>query len=447
MTPIAFLKIFLPSLFLGIWILPLSGQVQSSWMHLTWDVRQDTYRQGSPVIRYSESLKVPDLGEHPFLLHAVQIAGQPMEVALRTSPNGTEWSPFQLLESDPHSPDDAGFFSNLYELAGDAVFMQLKVSFETLPEAALSPRWYVCNPGFGLPDNEKTGKSRSDSLPCPRPVVKTRTAWCPSGNCFPDPTPVLTVPTHFIVHHSAGVNSSTDWAAVVRGIWDYHVNVNGWDDIGYNWLIDPNGVIYEGRADSLQGAHFCGNNSQTTGICMLGNFQATKPSGESKRSLVELLAWKCGVEALDPLGIGFHVPSGLNLYVVSGHRDGCSTSCPGDQFYPLLPIIREAMDMYIEDDCYLASEGEGPERHSFSLFPNPVTDRLEIQLPVGSQVNTWRYAIYYMATGQVADLGQFVPVGGAIHLPMMRLQEASYLLVLEEENTGKTLRQQIIKVQ
>ena len=76
---------------------------------------------------------------------------------------------------------------------------------------------------------------------CPQPDFENRADWCPAGDCPPHPNPEPTNVTHLIIHHSAGVNTSSDWAAVVRSIWDYHVNANGWSDIGYNWLVDPNG--------------------------------------------------------------------------------------------------------------------------------------------------------------------------------------------------------------
>lgn len=193
--------------------------------------------------------------------------------------------------------------------------------------------------------------SRSLACTCPQPDYEGRLDWCPSGNCPPDPTPVPTDVSHLIVHHSAGVNTSSDWAAVVRSIWDFHVNVNGWDDVGYNWLVDPNGVLYEGRGDNMLGAHFCGKNGGTMGVCVLGDFTGITPTGQAIGTLEELLTWKCCDEDLDPLGAGFHASSGLTLDFISGHRDGCSTSCPGDSFYPLLPNVRQGVQNRIENDC------------------------------------------------------------------------------------------------
>lgn len=180
-----------------------------------------------------------------------------------------------------------------------------------------------------------------------RPTFATRTEWgCPWGQTSGPNTLTPTVPTHLIVHHSFSPgNDITDWVAAVRGIWNYHVNSNGWSDIGYNWLIDPKGVIYQGRAwvdtnDNTQGAHFCGYNGRTMGVCMLGDFNSITPTDAALRSLVRLLAYRAFTNGINPRGMSFHQGSSRNLNNISGHRDGCSTDCPGNILYPQLPALR-----------------------------------------------------------------------------------------------------------
>ena len=80
------------------------------------------------------------------------------------------------------------------------------------------------------------------------------------------------------MHHTAGSNTSSDWAATVRSIWNYHVNTNGWSDIGYNFLLDKEGNVYEGRADDTMGAHFSGRNSGTSGISLMGHYNNITPT-------------------------------------------------------------------------------------------------------------------------------------------------------------------------
>lgn len=219
------------------------------------------------------------------------------------------------------------------------------------------------------------------ACPCPMPAPLRRSDWCPAGNCPPNPNPSMTTVTHLIVHHSASSNTASDWAAVVRSFWNFHVNTNGWADIGYNWLIDPNGVLYEGRGDNVTGAHFCGTNGATMGVCVIGDFTSATPTQAALSKLRDLLAWKaCNINA-DPLATTFHVNSGLNLKRISGHRDGCTTACPGDAFYPMLPGIRQGVADHIATVCSTGLE-EGVEADKIlRVFPNPAGDWLTVEAP------------------------------------------------------------------
>jgi uncharacterized protein (TIGR03437 family) len=136
----------------------------------------------------------------------------------------------------------------------------------------------------------------------------------------------------------------------MRSFWELHVKGNGWADIGYNFLIDPAGTAWEGRGDGVLGAHFSGVNTATAGISMIGTYTGVAPSAPALAKLVELLTWQAQKYNLDPNGVTLHAASGLDLNVISGHRDaGLSprasgrTECPGVALYPLLPDIREAV--------------------------------------------------------------------------------------------------------
>jgi N-acetylmuramoyl-L-alanine amidase len=172
----------------------------------------------------------------------------------------------------------------------------------------------------------------------------TRTEWgCPDGQITNHGPLFETTVTHLIVHHTVNDNDAPDWGAIVLNIWNFHVFERGFVDIGYNYLIDPKGVIYEGRAgvDNVQGAHFSGVNAGTMGVGMIGTFIDVEPTQEALFSLNRLLAWKCYQCQLDPTGTSLHIASQLNLDTISGHRDGPKpTECPGEALYELLPEIR-----------------------------------------------------------------------------------------------------------
>jgi hypothetical protein len=290
----------------------------------------------------------------PFLAYQVRwetMTPQAKEKSLlkiRFSSDRKGWSDWEDLDPDPHSTFEAPVnISQIQFQDKKARYFQLKkienVDFKSL-------RFHFFSPGDTPPrDPNRPETITGERLQCPciPPAFEGRDDWCPNGNCPTIPDPVITTVTHLIVHHSAGVNEASDWAAVVRSIWNGHVNGNGWDDIGYNWLIDPKGVLYEGRGDNVRGAHFCGNNTGTMGVCVMGNYTSIQPSPSARDRLTELLSWKSCEEDLDPLDFSFHGSSGLNLFHISGHRDGCSTACPGDAFYPTFDDLRDEVQNFI----------------------------------------------------------------------------------------------------
>lgn len=195
----------------------------------------------------------------------------------------------------------------------------------------------------------------------PKPPIITRTEWgCPDGQITTHGNPGYTTVTHLIVHHTFSPSTAIngDWAELVRSIWDFHVFTNGWADIGYNYLIDQNGMIYEGRAggDNVVGAHFSGANGGTMGVVIIGDFTSTTPPAAALNSLKKILAWKADQRGIDPVGQSRHASSGLMLKNISGHRDGPgATECPGDAFYPLLPGIRADVKSLLSNVSMVAS--------------------------------------------------------------------------------------------
>ena len=211
----------------------------------------------------------------------------------------------------------------------------------------------------------------------PRSVWGTR--YQLNENIYTPPATYTQV-THLIIHHSAGTNFSNDWAGVVAAYFDYHVNTNGWQDIGYNWLIDPNGVLYEGRGggDNIQGAHMCGYNENTMGICMLGNFEVAQPTDTMMQAVKQLLGYKACKENIDPKGDGDITSYPGHMFNISGHKDGCSpgyTSCPGKFLHEKLTQIRQATEEYIESSCESTST-QNASGIKPNVYPNPATNQL-----------------------------------------------------------------------
>lgn len=224
--------------------------------------------------------------------------------------------------------------------------------------------------------------------PCPQPNFVRRSAWGTSfglsGSIYVPPA-VYTQVTHLIVHHSAGTNTSNNWAGVVAAIFDLHVNVNGWADVGYNWLIDPNGVLYEGRGggDNVRGAHMCGYNNNTMGVCLMGNFVATPPPPLALKTLARLFAWKCCKEGILPTGSGPIVSHTGNMQNISGHRDGCApnyTECPGGLLYAQLGNLRLDVEDNTQGGCANVVSTRLPENSKkWIVSPNPASGEVRVQ--------------------------------------------------------------------
>jgi flagellar hook assembly protein FlgD len=144
----------------------------------------------------------------------------------------------------------------------------------------------------------------------------------------------------------------------VRGIQIYHVRGNGWDDIGYNFLVDRYGQVFEGRFGGIErnviGAHAQGFNTGSVGVALLGNYDSIALSSAARSALVRLLAWRLDVAHVDPLE-AFTTPSGGNprypsgvpvfLRPISGHRDVGFTSCPGSVVYGQLNLLARAVSV------------------------------------------------------------------------------------------------------
>ncbi len=298
----------------------------------------------------SEVQTVPLKDVAPFLAYFTKWENtQAVNLAIRFSVDGNTWTGWEPMNPDPHQDSrDGKTISELMFAQNDQLIFQVRANRQL---TGLECHFY--NPGKSPERMRESddGIVTSRACPCPIPGFFSREDWCPNGDCPVDPTPSYTQVDHLIVHHSAGPNTSSDWAAVVRSFWDYHVNGNGWDDIGYNWLIDPNGKVYLGRGNDVIGAHFCGMNSTTMGVCVIGDFTEIIPTIEAQSKLVDLLSWKACTEDIDPLGISYHVSSGEDLINIAGHRDGCSTACPGNSFYPLLDNIRDMVSFKIITGC------------------------------------------------------------------------------------------------
>jgi hypothetical protein len=188
------------------------------------------------------------------------------------------------------------------------------------------------------------------------PAIFTRPAWHANEAIRRAPPRYAASVQFALVHHTAGSNSYTasQSAAIVRGIEVYHVKGNGWNDIGYNFLVDRYGQVFEGRYGGVDrnviGAHAEGFNTGSTGVAMLGTYGSAGPPAVARTALENLLAWRLDLAHVDPLstvtwssGGNARFPEGVPvvLRAVSGHRDTGFTTCPGSAFYAQLAVLAQ----------------------------------------------------------------------------------------------------------
>ncbi len=173
------------------------------------------------------------------------------------------------------------------------------------------------------------------------PVIISRAAWGANESLMTW-APEYREVRKFVVHHTATSNGDLDPAATVRAIYYYHAVTRGWGDIGYNYLIDAQGRIYEGRkgGEGVVGGHAKQYAWGSIGISLIGDYDQVDVPTAMQNALVELMAWKGNLHSVDPTGHGFFIDQ--DLPNVMAHRDGAQTTCPGRYAYARLPAIREA---------------------------------------------------------------------------------------------------------
>jgi hypothetical protein len=307
----------------------------------------------------------------PFALMGVTWTPDPavggVEVRFRHRAQG-RWSDWESVEAETDDAPDAGSVDTrgprfrvgtapIWTGPSDGV----QVRVDSLSGAA--PRDVaieLVDPGTSPADAVIAPPRDSASAEASRPVILTRAQWGADESIRRGrPSYNKTVKVGF-VHHTASSNdySPEQAAAMVRGIYAYHVKSNGWSDIGYNFLVDRFGRAYEGRAGGMDkfviGAHTGGFNVDSFAVSLLGDFSTVAPSTPTVGMLTDVLAWKLGTAYRDPLAKTSLVSAGggtskykagvrATFDVVSGHRDAGNTSCPGATTYARMDMIRSVV--------------------------------------------------------------------------------------------------------
>jgi hypothetical protein len=252
--------------------------------------------------------------------------------------------------------------------------------------------------------------------------VITRSEW--GGDSVPPrgPAEYGTVEVAF-VHHTVTTNTYNpeDSAGIVLGIARYHRDSNGWNDLGYNFLVDKYGQVFEGRAGGIDapviGAQAQGYNSVSTGIACLGTYSEIAHSEPGMEALARLIGWKLTLHGVPVQGQVTVTSAGgesnryrsgtpVTFERISGHRDGDATSCPGDVLYGQLADLRTraarytgplaALTMYTSKTVRGVKPSEVGGELRFSDGSSPAGVPVDIEIQVGG--SAWTYY-----TGAVAN--------------------------------------------
>ena len=297
---------------------------------------------------------------HPFTLAGVQWEGpRSVRIGLRARARGGPWSRWGVASTLGHGPDRPVSDALIGEAVwtGPAEFVELRSS-----RPLEGVRMHFVNV-----EGADAADATAASAPLAQPVLDAgpgqppiiaRSAWAGRGSP-PSVVPGYGEVMMAFVHHTDSLNdySRGEVPSIIRGIYVFHRFVRGWNDIGYNFVIDLFGRVWEARLGGIDqavvGAQAGGYTLESTGVAVLGTFSDVVPSSTALASLQRLIAWKLSLHGVPTLGhvtvvvdpadyfyTPFRPGQHVSLPRVAGHRQGCTTDCPGNAFYARLPFLR-----------------------------------------------------------------------------------------------------------
>lgn len=298
-----------------------------------------------------------------------------LELKLRTASASGVWSDWYDIH--PHGdwtlPDDPDFVGDMIlapTTDGGHQAVQFTVYFHHLPDMPAPEltqlRLTFLNTMAGPTTAELLAQQQARDAATasepqtpdayPKPAVISRDVWCVpyyGQDCYPTDLQYYPV-THLILHHTVTANDYTDSAAVMRAIWQFHTFSRGWGDIGYNYLVDLSGVLFEGHygGDNVVGTHASDANEGSMALSLIGTFTGAtqtppgiQPPAAMLNAAAALFAWKADQRDINVFAASRTLPNvPWGLPNLMGHRDvygGTATTCPGDQAYVLLPWLRQ----------------------------------------------------------------------------------------------------------
>lgn len=276
----------------------------------------------------------------------------------RTDGQWSDWFEIHTMVDGGTEPSPNGRFGTVPYWSGDSDGVQVRV--DAVGDAnpthvradLIEPGTSDADAAIGGDWNGSTASAATD-----RPPIVTRAEWGADESLRDKRLENSDTFKVAFVHHTAGSNNYTrsESPAVVRGLYSYYVNTLDYADMGYNFLVDKYGTIYEGRAGSItkpvRSAASGGFNTDTLAVVAMGNFESAQAPDAMVRGISKILAYRLSRFHRDPFGskvltaeVGSSkYPAGrkVSMKVISGHRDSQLTACPGGNLYKRIPTIRK----------------------------------------------------------------------------------------------------------
>ncbi|WP_177169283.1 N-acetylmuramoyl-L-alanine amidase [Thermoleophilum album] len=374
---------------------------------------QEVVRDARPLGRYATP---PIETRRSFDLVGLRWRGPARRVWLRARLAGGRWTPWARVDADDaegpdltspeankslrHSLPAWAGGADAVEVRADRPLLDGHLHFVTtgrsgLRAAVATVGSWVARIAAPLARLFSPSAAHADS----QPAIVPREQWA-GDQCRPRRSPAYGTVKAAVIHHTVTLNdySPDEAPQIVLAICRYHVQSNGWNDIGYNFLVDRYGRIYEGRAGGVEaavvGAHAQGYNAQTTGIAELGTFDSDPQTEDGLRATAALIRWKLPIHGVPTSGTAQLESAGgsesrytagtvVTAPRVAGHRDLGKTSCPGDALYGELAQLRALVgDVPATTAGVPTAEVRVPR--SLVTYGQPVTVGGTLQAPDGS---------------------------------------------------------------
>lgn len=271
--------------------------------------------------------------------------GATFQMQVRVGQGGETWTEWMDVSPDEDGPGSESMtWGNLLEVPLSR-YVQYRFVLGTFEPSTSPVVRTIALSVMNTRDGPTVEQARAMILPqegtsgVPQPRIISRKGWG-ANETWATREPIYRKPVAFVIHHTVTPNNPEDPAYIVRAILRYHAITRGWGDIGYNFLIDRQGNIYEGRkgGDGVVGIHAGDYNYGSIGIALLGDYRTAEMTPATKEALVSLMAWEADRHGIHPLESSYFIHRVFPHIV--GHRDLWTTVCPGDKVYRLLPELR-----------------------------------------------------------------------------------------------------------